>query len=301
MRILVSGASGFVGQVLVAALRAEGHRVARLVRPGAEVSAGDVAWNPGSAAADVASMEGADAVVHLSGASIAGGRWTARRKALLQSSRIGSTRVLVDLISQLRQKPRVFVCASAVGYYGDRGGEILTEASSVGTDFLALLARDWEAEASRAQLSGIRTVMLRSGIILSAQGGALPRMLLPFRFGVGGRFGSGKQWMSWITLEDSINVIRTALMDERLAGPVNVVAPNPLQNVEFVRTVADVLNRLAIFPAPAFALRLLLGEMAEPLLLASQRVQPARLLSLGFAFRHRDFAAALRHLLGPAS
>jgi len=297
MRILVSGASGLVGQALLPALRAEGHTAVRMVRPGGKGSAGDVGWDPRSALVDASAMEGADAIVHLSGASIAAGRWSPGRKAVLRSSRVGSTRVLVDAVSQLRRKPRVFISASAIGYYGDRGSEILTEASHAGTDFLALLSRDWEAEAARAQLSGIRTVMLRFGIILSARGGALPRMLLPFQFGVGGRFGTGQQWMSWITLEDSVGIIRAVLSDERLTGPVNAVAPNPLQNAEFTRVVAAVLRRPAIFPAPAFALRLLLGEMADSLLLASQRVQPTRLLASNYPFRSDTFAPALRGLL----
>lgn len=301
MKILISGASGFVGQALVSALRAEGHTVARMVRSGGEVSPGDVSWDPMSATSDVSAMEGADAVVNLSGASIAGGRWTQERKATLRSSRIGCTRVLVDTLLQLKRKPRVFLSASATGYYGDRAGELLTETSSPGTDFLALLARDWEAEAVRAEHGGIRTVLLRFGIILSATGGALPKMLLPFKFGAGGRFGTGQQWMSWVGQEDSLEIIRAAIADDRFFGPVNVVAPHPLQNVEFTRIVAAAVRRPAIFPAPAFALRLLLGEMAGPLLLASQRVLPERLLSLGYSFRGDDFATTLRDLLHPPS
>lgn len=297
MKILISGASGFVGQALVTALGAEGHTVARLVRSGGVLSPGDVSWDPMSATSDVSAMEGADAVINLSGASIAGGRWTQERKATLRSSRIGCTRVLVDTLLQLQRKPRVFISASAIGYYGNRGSNLLTEASSPGTDFLALLARDWEGEAIRAEHGGIRTVILRFGLILSAHGGALPRMLLPFKFGAGGRFGSGRQWMSWIELQDSLGIIRAAIADDRYFGPLNVVAPHPLQNIEFTRIVAAALRRPAIFPAPAFALRLLLGEMADPLLLASQRVHPERLLSLGYSFRHDDFASTLRALL----
>jgi uncharacterized protein (TIGR01777 family) len=294
MKILISGASGLVGKALVSVLRAEGHSVARLVRPGSTASAGDIAWDPTTATINVSAMEGADAVVHLSGASIAQGRWTPARKAILRSSRIDSTRVLVDALANLRQKPRVFVCASAIGCYGNRGDEILTESSVIGTDFLALVVRDWEAEATRAELSGIRTVLLRFGVILSSEGGALPLMLLPFKFGLGGRLGSGEQWMSWIALEDAVGIVCSTITDERLAGPLNVVAPSPLRNSDFTRITAATLHRPAIFAAPAFALRVALGEMADALLLASQRVMPERLLAAGYAFHFAEFESALR-------
>jgi uncharacterized protein len=297
VKILISGASGLIGKALVTALRAQGHNVSRLVRPGSAASAGDIAWDAMTATIDVAAMEGKDAVVHLSGASIAQGRWTAARKAVIRSSRIDTTRVLVDALASLRRKPRVFVSASAIGCYGDRGDEILTESSTIGTDFLALAVRDWEAEASRAEISGIRTVMLRFGVILSGEGGALPQMLLPFKFGMGGRLGSGKQWMSWIALEDAVGIVCSAIANENLAGPLNVVAPNPLTNAEFTRIAAAVLHRPAIFAAPAFALRIALGEMADALLLASQRVMPERLLAAGYAFRFPEFESALRSAL----
>jgi uncharacterized protein len=297
MKILVSGASGLVGKALVSALRAEGHSVVRLVRPGSAASAGDVQWDPMAATMNVSTIEGAEAVVHLSGASIAQGRWTPARKAILRSSRIDTTRVLVDALGRMRQKPRVFICASAIGYYGNRGGEILTESSAIGTDFLALLVRDWEAEANRAEVNGIRTLLLRFGVILSAEGGALKQMLLPFKFGLGGRLGSGQQWMSWIALEDAVGIVRSAITDERLAGPLNVVAPNPLRNTDFTRIAAALLRRPAIFAAPAFALRVALGEMADALLLASQRVIPERLLATGHSFRFADCESALRAIL----
>jgi len=286
-----------MGAALGNTLRADGHTTARLVRSGGRASAGDVRWDPSSAMIDTPAIEGADAVVHLSGASIADGRWTPARKALLRSSRVDSTRLLVDALARLRQKPRVLVCASATGYYGNRGDEILTEGSEPGTDFLALLARDWEGEAMRASAAGLRTVVLRFGIILDAHGGALPKMLLPFRFGVGGRIGSGKQWMPWIALEDAAGIARAAIADERYSGPINTVAPNFVRNAEFTRVVARVLHRPAMFAAPAFALRAALGEMAQPLLLASTRAIPRRLTELGYSFRFSELEAALRTIL----
>jgi uncharacterized protein (TIGR01777 family) len=249
---------------------------------------------------DIAAMECADAVIHLSGASIGEGRWTAARKAVLHSSRVDSTRLLVDALGKLKQKPRVFLCASAIGYYGNRGGEVLTEESERGIGFLPLLARDWEAEAIRAEELGVRTVRMRFGVILSDKGGALPRMILPFRLGVGGRLGSGKQWMSWIALEDVVGIIRAMIADERFGGSVNLVTPNPIENVEFTQVLARVLNRPTIFPAPAFALRLALGEMADALLLVSQRVRPERVLAAEYAFQHADLEAALRATLAKA-
>jgi len=300
MKILISGSSGLMGKALSRVLREEGHTVARLVRPGRTPARGDVSWNPMAATFDAAAMEGTDAVVHLSGATIADRRWTPSRKAVLRSSRIDTTRVLVDALGNLRTKPSVFVCASATGYYGNRGDEILTESSGPGTDFLSLLARDWEAEAVRAERNGIRTAILRFGLILSTDGGALPRMLLPFRFGLGGRFGAGTQWMPWIALEDTIAIIRSAIADVQFSGPWNVVAPNPVRNSEFTRILADVLDRPAIFPVPTFALRLALGEMAEALLLASQRAVPARLLAMNYPFRFENLETALQAAIAKA-
>lgn len=297
MRILMSGGSGFVGTALTKLLREGGHSVSHLVRAGAPVKPPDVFWDPRAASIDAASMEGIDAIVHLSGASIAEHRWTPARKAELRSSRVDTTRVLVDTILNLRRKPCAFVCASAIGYYGDRGEEILTESSPCGTDFLALLARDWEAEAERAAHAGIRTAQLRFGVIFDAHGGALPKMLAPIRWGVGGRLGSGRQWISWITLEDAVDVGRNAIVDDRYSGPINVVTPSPVRNSEFARIAARMLHRPAIFPAPKLALHLALGEMAQPLLLASTHVKPERLLQLGYAFRSGDLEAALQQMV----
>jgi uncharacterized protein len=297
MKVLISGGSGFVGTALTESLRSEGHTVARLVRPDGEASANDIRWDAASGFINLDAMEAADAVVNLNGASIGGGRWTPARKKLLVTSRVDSTRFLVNSLARLKQKPRVFVSASAIGYYGNRGDEVLDESSAPGSDFLAGVCRDWEVEALRAQASGIRTVLLRFGVILSANGGALKQMLTPFKLGLGGRLGSGNQWMSWIALDDVIGILRSALSNEQASGPVNVVAPNPVQNSEFTRVLASVLHRPAIFPAPAFALRLAIGEMADALLLSSQRVQSKRPPASTYAFRYENLEPALHAIL----
>jgi uncharacterized protein (TIGR01777 family) len=294
MKILISGSSGLIGTAATTGLQADSHNVVHLVRPGKTANPGDVRWDPMRATVDVAGLGGVDVVIHLSGAGIADCRWTEERKQLLRSSRIDTTRVLVDSLSRLKQKPRVLIVASAIGYYGTRGDEILTESSINGTDFLALLCRDWEAEASRAAAMGLRTIMLRTGVVLSGKGGALPRMLTPFKLGVGGRLGSGQQWMSWIAIEDVVGIIRHAIANEQVSGPVNVVAPNPVRNEEFTRLLAGMLHRPAIFPAPAFVLRLAMGEMADAVLLSSDRVMPERMLAAGYKFRFEILEPALR-------
>jgi uncharacterized protein len=298
MRVLMTGASGLVGTALAAELRAAGATVSRFVRPGTAAAAGDVEWNPETGAMNLAAAEGADAVVNLAGASIGGGRWTAKRKALLRSSRVDLTERLVAGLGRLKNPPTVFVSASAIGYYGDRGEESLTEASASGQDFLAAITRDWELAAMKAEQFGTRTVIARFGIVLAKNGGALPRILTPFKMGAGGRIGSGKQWMSWIALDDVLGAIRFAIEDGSVRGSVNVVAPNPARNADFTRVLARVLRRPAIFPAPGFALRLMLGEMADALLLSSQRVVPQRLSERGFQFQYADLEVALRRALG---
>jgi uncharacterized protein (TIGR01777 family) len=297
MRVLVSGASGLVGSALAAALRAEGHQVNALVRPGKTPAPGDVPWDPQSDRLDAAAMHDVEAVVHLAGSSIASGRWTPARKQLLRASRVDATRHLVAALGRLERRPAVLVSASATGYYGDRGEELLTEASPPGKSFLACCAEDWEAEAARAEQHGLRVVRLRFGMVLAAHGGALKQMLVPFRLGLGGRLGSGRQWMSWISLTDAVGVIRYALLQEDLQGPVNTVAPNPVRNIEFARILARVLHRPAIFPVPAFALRLVLGELADELLLSSARVIPERLQQRGYSFQHPTLEAALASVL----
>ncbi len=301
MKILVTGSTGLVGTALVSALAREGHTVCRMMRPQSAVDGRtkqgfDVTWNPATGELGGAAV-GADAVVNLGGASIAGGRWTTPRKELLRSSRIDTTRAVVTALARMSTRPRVLVSASAIGIYGSRGEEALTEDSKLGTDFLAGLAREWEAEALKAEALGIRVVLARLGIILAKHGGALAKMLLPFKLGVGGKLGSGKQWMSWITLEDVTAIIRFAIENNAVRGAINVVAPEPVQNADFTRVLANALHRPALFPAPAFALRLALGEMADALLLSSQRVVPQKLQRLRYTFAFSELPAALKAIL----
>ena len=302
MKVLVTGSTGLVGNALVGDLRRVGHSVCRLIRPETRVETHttpegfDVKWNPVTGELDGAAV-GADAVVNLGGASIADGRWTTQRKKLLRTSRVESTAALVKALARMAARPRVLVSASAIGYYGNRGDEILKEDSRPGDDFLGEVAKEWEAEARKAEALGIRVVLTRFGMILAKTGGALPRMAMPFRWGLGGRMGSGQQWMSWIALEDVIGVMRLALEDGAVRGPVNVVSPEPVRNVDFTASLTKALHRPAIFPAPAFGLRLALGEMADALLLSSQRVVPEQLQRLGYRFVYDDlkdtFAAVL--------
>src|ERR1700676_273485 len=308
MKILVTGSTGLVGTALVRALTQEGHTICRLVRPGSSrgsvANTMDIEWNPAASdpqaapfGNDQGQAEGAEAVVNLAGASIAGGRWTEERKALLRSSRLDTTRELVTALGKLRTRPRTLVSASAIGYYGSRGDQLLTEESRPGEDFLAHLSQEWEGEAVKAEALGMRVVRARFGIILAKHGGALPQMMRPFQFFAGGKIGSGQQWMSWITLADTVGILRVALANRALSGAVNVVAPSPVRNAEFVRELGRAMHRPAIVPAPAFALKFALGEMAEALLLASQRVMPSRLQQLGHKFQHPALPSALAVVL----
>jgi uncharacterized protein (TIGR01777 family) len=301
MKILVTGSTGLVGNALVSALVKDGHTVCRLMRPESLVAGGtkdgfNVAWNPATGKLGGAAV-GADAVVNLAGASIAGGRWSAGQKAMLRSSRIDTTRALVGALAKMNARPRVLVSASAIGIYGNRGDELLTEESNAGAGFLAELAREWEEEALKAESIGIRVVLARFGIILARDGGALAKMVTPFKLGVGGKLGSGAQWMSWVTLEDVVGILRMAIDKADVRGAVNVVAPKPVQNAEFTKLLASALHRPALFPAPAFALRLALGEMADALLLSSQRVVPSLLERSGYRFLHASLAPALAAVL----
>lgn len=296
MTVLVTGASGLVGRALVGQLAARGERAVRLVRR-APQGPQEALWDPALGAVEGETARAADAVVHLAGENVASGRWTASRKARIRDSRVGPTRALAAWLAQLDRPPLAFICASGIGYYGDRGDEMLDEASPPGTGFLAGVCREWEAAADPAARAGIRVVSLRIGLVLSGTGGALPRMLKPFRLGVGGVVGSGDQWMSWITLDDLVEVILRTVADERLRGAVNAVAPGAVTNAEFAHTIGRVLGRPALVPLPAPAVRLLLGEMGGALLLASARVRPRRLEDAGHRFRHPALEQALRYAL----
>ncbi len=296
MRVLVSGSSGLIGIPLVASLKEGGHEVLRLVRS-RSLSEPDVGWDPDAGAIDAARLTGLDAVVHLAGETI-GERWSEAKKAKIMESRAKGTRLLAGTLAGLSQRPKVLVSASAIGFYGDRGDEPLREESDGGTGFLAGVCRAWEAATEPASEKGIRVVLLRFGPVLSADGGALARMLTPFRLGLGGVLGDGRQYMSWIALDDAVGAIRHALEADALEGPANAVAPDPVTNREFTKTLGRVLGRPAFLPLPAFVLRLAFSEMADEMLLASARVEPARLLASGYEFRFPELEGALRHVLG---
>jgi uncharacterized protein (TIGR01777 family) len=296
-RILISGASGLVGSALIPTLRAGGAQVVRLARAGAPSRAGEqtVAWDPSQPISPDA-ISGFDAVIHLAGENIVG-RWTPAKKARIRDSRIPPTTYLAQALAQAKQKPGVFLSASAIGYYGSRGDEVLTEGKNPGSGFTADLAREWEVATDPAVKAGIRTVQMRIGVILAASGGALSKMLTPFKMGVGGKIGNGRQWMGWVDLQDILGAIHHLLKTDSLNGPVNLVAPNPVTNAEFTKTLASVLSRPAIFPMPAFAARLAFGQMADELLMASQRVAPSKLIASGYAFRFGDLRTSLKTIL----
>jgi uncharacterized protein len=298
MRILVSGSSGLVGSALVPVLTMAEHKVSRLVRPGGFPSHTDVVWDPAQERINPASLEGFDAVVHLAGENIARARWTPMQKERIRDSRVKSTRLLVESLTGLASPPRVLVAASAAGFYGDRGDEVLTEESPGGTGFLPEVCRQWEAATEPAARRGIRVVTLRFGMVLSSDGGALEVMLPLFKLGLGGPLGRGSQWVGWIAIDDVLAVIQHAIGSE-VSGPVNTVAPQPVTNREFTQTLAGVIHRPALLTAPAFALRLILGDIADEVLLASARVSPVRLQASGYRFLYPELERALRYLLGP--
>jgi hypothetical protein len=298
MRILLSGSSGLIGTELLSFLRVAGHSVTRLVRRPAHEFAREIAWNPAERKLDPAALEAFDAVIHLGGVNIAGKRWSMAYKQEILDSRVQTTTLLASTLAALRFPPQVMVCASAVGFYGDRGEQTFDEQASAGHGFLPTVCRAWEEAAQVARDHGIRVAHLRIGVVLSTAGGALAKMLTPFRLGLGGRIGSGQQFMSWIHIDDLVEAFHHTLLHEELRGPVNATSPNPVTNAEFTATLGRVLGRPTIFPLPACAARLALGEMADELLLASQRVVPAKLQASGFSFKYPELVPALRQLLG---
>ena len=303
MKILVTGSGGLVGSALLESLTLgvgparETHQAIRLVRSKEKTGPTAIYWNLQTGEIDTARLEGFDAVVHLAGEGIAQGRWTAKKKAAIRESRTKGTRFLAESLARLSHPPKVLVTASAIGYYGNRGEERLNEKSPPGSGFLAEVCREWEKATEPAAQKGIRVVNLRTGIVLSRKGGALSLMLPPFQWGVGGILGSGRQYMSWIAIDDLGGAITHALATESLRGPVNAVTPQPVTNLQFTKILGRVLRRPTIFPLPAFVARLLLGQMADELLLASARVEPVMLTASGFRFLHPELEGALRYLL----
>jgi uncharacterized protein (TIGR01777 family) len=298
MKVLITGSTGLVGSALCQSLVRSGHEIARLVRESPRSRQPEIFWDPARGTIETEKLEGFDAVVHLAGENIAGGRWTEKQKARILNSRVQGTQLLAESLAKLKAKPKVFVAASAIGYYGDRGEEVLDENSGPGKDmFLVDVCQAWEAATLPASTAGIRVVNLRLGVVLSADGGALAKMLLPFKLGAGGVLGSGKQYMSWIALDDVLGVLTHALQNNELSGPVNAVAPHPVSNYQFTKTLGKVLKRPTILPMPAFAARLVFGQMADELLLASARVVPKKLEEAAYRFQYPELEGALRHVL----
>lgn len=294
--IAVTGATGLIGSALVERLRAHGHTVRRLVRSPRDAREGDVVWDAERSELPPAALKGVDAVVNLAGAPIAK-RWTAERKRDIRNSRVAGTQGLARAIAAMDPRPRVLLNGSAVGYYGSRGDEVLNESSAAGRDFLAGVTVEWERATAAAAQAGVRVVLLRTGVVLSAKGGALAKMLPPFRLGMGGPLGNGQQWVSWIALEDHLHAMEHALFVDGVSGPVNLVSPNPVRNMHFATTLGRVLTRPALIPVPAVALELLYGEMARETILASQRALPTALAESGFDFQYPTLEGALRAIL----
>jgi len=294
MKLLVTGSTGFIGERVVRALREDGHTVVRLVRSRPQAGSSDGFWDPAAGVVEVGGLEGVEGAVHLAGESTAAGPWTTARKARIRDSRVGGTRLLATTLAGLEPRPSVMVCASAVGYYGDRGTEVLTEESPAGKGFLAETGVAWEAAAQPARAAGIRVAHLRFGLVIGAGGGLLSPILPVFRLGLGAQLGDGSQFMSWVALDDVVGAVRHVLQDKTLVGPVNVTSPNPVTNREFTEALGRVLGRPTLLSVPRFLLRLAPGNMADEAILASARVLPTRLLGTGYEFRLPELAAALR-------
>ncbi len=298
MKVAVTGTSGLIGSSLVSFLSKKDIKVCKILREDPEGDA--ISWKPEGGDWDSAFTDGIDGIVHLAGENIASGKWTKEKKEKIKNSRIEGTKRLCDHILKLPVPPSVFVCASAVGFYGDRGMEFLNESSSRGSGFLPDVCIGWEEAAQTVSVSGIRVVNVRFGVVLSKEGGALAKMLTPFKMGMGGKIGSGKQYMSWVAMDDVTGAIYHALTTDSLKGPVNVTAPNPVTNKEFTNTLGRVLKRLTVMPMPAFAAKLAFGKMANDLLLASTRVAPKKLADSGYKFQYTELESALRHILDTA-
>lgn len=296
MKVLIAGASGLVGSALIPALEAEGVEVTRLVRTSA--GAGEIEWHPNNDQIDATKLEGFDAIINLAGENIAGGRWTDDQKRKIHDSRVNGTHLLSEAIAELKQPFKVFLCASATGIYGDRDDETLDEQSDSGGGFLAGVCREWEQATEPASAAGVRTVNLRFGPILAREGGMLAKLLTPFKMGMGGKVGSGKQYIAWVAIDDAVGAIKLALKDESIRGPLNIVSPRPVTNEEFTKTLGHVLSRPTALSVPAFAARLAFGEMADEMLLTSQRVIPKRLNDAGFEFEYPELEGAFRKYLG---
>lgn len=298
MKILVSGASGLVGTTLTPALETAGHEVTRLVRDHSRLGSHGACWDPGTGQIDAATVEACDVVVNLSGESIAAGRWTAGKKDRIRASRVAATRTIANALAKSTARSRTLINASAIGIYGNRGDELLTESSAAGSgDFLSGVCSDWEGATEPAARARVRVICARFGVILSGEGGALRKMLFPFRLGLGGKIGSGRQFMSWVTIDDVVGAILHCLANPSLVGPVNIVAPQPVTNAVFTKTLGRALSRPTIFPMPALAARAAFGQMADELLLTSQRVQPSKLLETDYKFKYPELAGALQRVL----
>ncbi|MCG6909222.1 MAG: TIGR01777 family oxidoreductase [Deltaproteobacteria bacterium] len=298
LHILLSGASGLVGSSLVPFFTTGGHRITRLVRHQPRPNTDERFWDPRSRVIDIDAESDFDVVIHLSGENIGQGRWTPEKKKRIVESRNATTALIAESVASLRKPPGAFLCASAIGYYGDRGNDVMTEANECGADFISGVCDDWEQAAFPALAKGIRTVFLRIGVVLTPMGGALKRLLPAFKMGLGGKVGTGRQYMSWIGMDDLIGTVYQAINDDTLSGPVNLVAPNPVTNLELTRTLGRVLSRPAFFSIPAWLIKLVFGEMGKEVLLSSTRVEPEKILATGYRFRHPELEGALRHLLG---
>lgn len=297
MNILISGSTGLIGSALVSALKEKGHAITALVRTETKNGASGISWDPMEGEVDAGRLEGFDAVIHLAGENVAKGRWTESKKKKIRDSRIKSTQYLSAMLAGLSRPPKVFICASAIGYYGDRGDEDLFENSPPGKSFLAEVCSSWEKTTQMASDQGIRVVHLRIGVVLTPKGGALKRMLFPFQMGAGGKIGNGRQFMSWISIDDVVGVIQYVIENESLEGAVNCVTPQPVRNMEFTKTLGKVLFRPTLLPLPAWVAQAVFGQLARELLLASTKVNPKKLQDAGYAFQQPELEGALKYLL----